>query len=190
MIRFVAVRAAQTALLIAAGGFSMIRAPLPPPCGPEPATTFSISVMGENEGVDGSWRGVDLLVSPETPVQRLQLTVRPDRTARVYVDAISPEGTMRLFPQGLQSPLLARGRAYALPGPQTFYELSGSARVRLTVVPIGAEGEVAHPAESVAGLENVGPMTYPLTDGSHAYVFERVFRADGPATVEMALKGP
>lgn len=152
----------------------------------EAPLTFALSVLGENENRDGAWEGVDLLADPGQRAERFQFTVRPDRAARVTLDVLEEGGPRRLFPALGQDPVLTKGRLYALPGPSEFYELDGSARLRLTVTPASAGPEAPEPRLA----DPTGAATkarFPLSDGAKFDTSQRLFRARGAGMLELDL---
>lgn len=158
--------------------------PLPAP--PERPTW--VSLLGEAERDDGSWWGVDLLQTPETRVDRFQVTVRPERAVRVRLEAFTANGVEQLWPAHAGDAPIAAGRATALPGPRSFFELRGQARLRLVVAPVNAAAGEAIPAR-LSGEAHA--VSYPLSDGSSARVGERSFltTAAGACVLEVPLLG-
>jgi hypothetical protein len=153
----------------------------------EAPLTFALSVLGENENRDGAWEGLDLLANPGQRAERFQLTVRPDRAARVTLDVLEEGGPRRIFPALNQDPVLAKGRSYALPGPSEFYELDGNARLRLTVTPASAATQAPEPrlADPAGAATQV---RFPLSDGAKFDTSQRTFRARGAGVLELDLR--
>ena len=151
----------------ATAGASLAR-PLPAP----PEKPVWVSVLGESEREDGSWTGFDLLQSPEAQIDRFQITLRPERRVRVRLEAVTSQGTEQLFPARAGDAALAAGRAFALPGPRTFFELRGQARLRLFVA-LENDTPGAEIPVRLAGIKR--QVRYPLTDGSAARIGEWSF---------------
>lgn len=152
---------------------------------PQPAPLgFALTALGEEEQPDGSWQGADLLRTPGAPVDRFQLTIRPDAAAQLTIDVIDEAGAHRLFPEPGRDGTVTPGRVYALPSPHGFYELDGSARLRVALQPPGtiARG----PAQPLPDPAIVRP--YPLSDGSHFSAGERAYAAPEGGAVELELR--
>ena len=116
------------------------------------------------------------------------LVLRPAANLRAHLEAVDDDGTQRLYPGPLEhSPLLLTGRSYALPGPNSFFESSGRARLRLVVAPEAfGDGPVAHATPALATTRQRF-LSIPLTDGAPSRVVERRFEGAGPVAVELDL---
>ncbi len=162
-----------------------LRGPPPAEARAPEAMEFGLTVLGERERADGSWEGFDLLSERSSKVDRVQLTIRPARDARILVDALGPDGEQRLFPAFSASPLLEGSTAWALPAPSAFYEVSGQVRLRITLLP--PEGAPA-PSEALSS-ERRQQVVYPLTDGLPFTVTERHYSAADAAVLEIPVNG-
>jgi hypothetical protein len=146
-----------------------------------------LAVLGENERVDGSWEGVDLLRHPGEPVQRFQLSLRVEQRARVSLDVVEGEEVARLFPEEKREAILDPGRWYALPSPRGFYELAGRVHLRVNVVPVGAESRGHEPAEPVGPPST---LTFRLSDGAPFQTTRQAFTGRGATRLELQLRAP
>jgi len=174
----------QLLCLTAIGAISALARPAPPP----PAPTVWLTVLGEAERADGSWSGVDLLGGADRRVDRFQVTIRPEAAVHVRLEAVTAQGVEPLYPAHPGEAPLAAGRAVALPGPRSFFEIRGEARLRVVVSPADASGA----AESALRPSGTSRMVhYPLTDGAAAQAIEQPFVLDagGPAALELPLHG-
>ncbi|HEY3447039.1 MAG TPA: hypothetical protein VGK67_11775 [Myxococcales bacterium] len=170
---------AATVTVIAA-----IARPLPPP----PERPVWMSVLGESERADGSWAGVDLLQTPDASIDRFQITLRPERAVRVRLEAVTDGQTEQLYPAHAGDAVLGGGRSWAMPGPRSFFEVRGHARLRLVVAAENNSPGADIPARLSGAVHAV---TLPLTDGSAAKIGERslVVAAAGQAVLEVPLYG-
>ena len=143
-----------------------------------------ISAIGEKESDDGQWSGVDLLTATDAPIDRFQLTLRPDQDAQVQLDAVSPSGSQRIFPLAGHDGTLRADTSYALPGPHGFYELDGEVRLRLTIRRAGT----ARPPTLAPLVEGQREIRLPLSDGSRLTAEERALRVGDAAVLEWTLR--
>jgi hypothetical protein len=152
--------------------------PAPPP----PDSPLWVSILGEEETVDGLWRGHDVLAGSDHVVDRFQVSLRPDAAVLVELEAVTADGVQRLYPKGATSGRLEPGQSYSLPGPRTFFEVRGEARLRLRVRPADATGSQQ---ARLRPLGSAQAVRYPLSDGSAASVLEQSFAIVRGATAEL-----
>jgi hypothetical protein len=149
---------------------------------PSPTLHVVLSAIGEKEAEDGRWAGVELLAREPAPLDRFQLTIRPDQDAQVELYALTPTGTQRIFPLQGHDGRLRADTTYALPGPHGFYELDGPVRLRLTVRRVGSEASPAAPL-----IEGEQLVRLPLSDGTRFAAEERALRVGEAALLEWTL---
>ncbi|HEY8210666.1 MAG TPA: hypothetical protein VIG99_24450 [Myxococcaceae bacterium] len=148
---------------------------------------ITVTVMGETERLDGSWEGADLLANPDATAQRVQISLRVEKRARVSLDAVEGKDVSRLFPQEKREAILEPGRWYAIPGPRTFYDLAGRVHLRLNVAPLDRPDSPFEPADAVGPASLV---TFRLSDGSPYQLTRQDFAARGAARLELDLRAP
>jgi hypothetical protein len=180
MIRHPILRVLQLLLAVALSLLGALVQARPRPASPE--LSFALSVLGETEGADGSWNGVDLIVQPDRPAERFQINVRPTQAARMWIDELSPQGEQRLYPALGEQGVLQPGKVYALPGPHTFYERDGEVHLKLTLVPLDSTAVSAPPAVPAGRGE---ARNRRLSDGTHFSVSEALYRGQTGASVDL-----
>lgn len=158
--------------------------PLPPP----PDRPVWIDVLGETESADGSWSGVDLLQAPDASIDRFQISLRPERPVRVRLEAVTGQQTEQLFPANAGDAVLGAGRTWTLPGPRSFFEVRGHARLRLVVAAVNSAPGSDIPAR-LSGASHT--VSLPLSDGSAARVAQRSWTVPsaGQSVLELPLYG-
>lgn len=149
-----------------------------------PGTAVALSFLGQRERPDGSWEGVDLLRDNSARIQRAQLSLRLEHAAEVTLEAVDETGRHTLYPPPGSPARLKADRTYAFPAPGSFYEVDGTARLRLTVRPLGA---MAPPAPLVASGGNAQPRRARLSDGARFEIDEQPFHAQGSGTIDLLI---
>ena len=179
--RRLGVRALQGALVLAAAGwgFHIHQGAAAEKSGLE----FSLSLLGETSGADGSRHPVDLLAHPDRSADRYQVAVTPTRPSRVMVDEVVAGRARRLYPPAGESGVLPAGRTQALPAPGGFYERKDASHVRITVVPVGDEAALSQ-AEPFG---SPGVETLQLSNGQTHIATARLYQSPHGATVEAGL---
>jgi len=175
-MRHPALRVLQSLCSFAAAALLAAARPAPQP----PAPVLWLSALGEVELADGSWQGVDLLTRSDRRIDRFQVTLQSEAPVRLRLEAVTAQGTEQLWPAHPGEALVEAGRAVALPGPRSFFELRGEAQLRVVV---GSQGQA--PLAPQGGAHAV---RYPLSDGASSQVVERSFDAQGGA-LAIALHG-
>jgi hypothetical protein len=146
------------------------------------AVGFLLAAVGEREGADGSWEGVDLLREPRAPVDRFQLTLTPDTDVRALLEAQGADGAWERLYRGT----LAAHRDYALPAPHVFFGVQGDARLRLTISRVRAPP--SSPLPALSGATEAGPPL-PLSDGAPFRSGRERFSSERAALVELHVRG-
>lgn len=163
---------------------AVVSRPLPP----ADAVAFTLSVVGERELPDGSWEGVDLLTQREE-IDRFQIVLTPSANVRAHLEAITDDGPERIHPSKLErAPLLDAWEAAAFPTPRTFFEVAGTAKLRVVVTPEN-QGDREFSATIATATGDASSRVFRLTDGAPVRVSEKRFEGRGALAVELELAG-
>jgi hypothetical protein len=132
--------------------------------------------LAERESAVGDWEAVR---APLRAGDELQLTVRSDEDANVYVISESEGRRAVIFPRDDVSPRVRAGWSYALPGPHRTWRLDGAEHDRFYLVaarrPLGDPlAALASPDSTIAGAPD---LPLPLRDGRPGAAAARVATA-------------
>lgn len=175
----------RTSQLLCVAGVTALAA-LARPAPPAPGLLW-VSVLGENERADGSWEAADVFAAPER-VERVQVSIRPEKAVRVRLEAVTGATTALLHPTRADEALLRPGRIFTFPSPSSFYEIRGEAKLRIVATPERDGGESEAPMSRTTLTRTTHAR---LSDGAPAAILEKAFAAPpaGSGVLELALHG-